>query len=72
MPQGPSLGCFVEAQELLDSTVAVGGDNKDLAREICIGSIHAQNNVVVKLALFPMLKERVPAVSAAQHAEKSR
>lgn len=59
MPQGAALWKRFEARDFFHAAIAVRGHNQNLATQSRSCSFHAQDHVVVKLALLPMIDELV-------------
>ena len=55
VPQAPTIGDLVETQDLLDAAVAVGTHNEDIAFNLGWALLQSHNQIVVKLALLPMI-----------------
>ena len=69
VPERRALRNFVEAQHFLHAAVAVRCDRKDLAGQRFL-VVEAHDDVVMKLALSPMIDEIVSAESRAQRLEQ--
>lgn len=63
-PQGPTIRNLVEEQELLDPAIAVRGNDQHLV----VGQ--AQDDVMVELALRPVIDQRVSTVLGVQTAQQ--
>jgi hypothetical protein len=69
-PESAPVGHVFETEHLLDAPVAVGRHDEDLPRErACVR--HAHHDVVVKLALLPVIEQLVPAVVRADLIEEA-
>ncbi|MCU0683663.1 MAG: hypothetical protein MUF34_15715 [Polyangiaceae bacterium] len=70
VPEGAALGQIGEAEHLFDAAVAVGGDDEHRARQARAARLDTQHDVVVKLALLPVIDEFVGAAELAHRVEQ--
>ena len=66
MPEGRGIHWLVEAQDLLHPAIAVGRDDQILAGQTRFGVRHADENVVMELALL-MMRDQVISAPVASH-----
>src|SRR5205085_11020635 len=63
-PQGEPVGNLAERGDLFDAAVAVGAHDEHGAHELARAFGHAENEIVVELALLPVGEKIVTAVGA--------
>lgn len=71
MPQSAAVGHVVEGEDLLHAAVAVGRDDEDRSsRAGAVGSDDSHHDIVMKLALLPVIEEFVATATSTQFFEK--
>lgn len=70
-PEGVARGNLREAQDLFDATIAVRRHHEDVARQpLRVGARHADDDVVVELALRPVFEKLEGSDIVAQKLEQ--